>query len=141
MTVFDRVAIPIARAYRPELILISAGYDAHREDPLGGCLLETATYAELTHRMRKLAEEAGAPMGAVLEGGYDLTALAESVVATMEALAPSTETVEDSPPSGLLPDQSAGDGPAHDASSALAERLVAEAIAAHARNWPVLSTA
>src|SRR5207248_7392862 len=57
--------------------------DAHRDDPIGDCLLEEADYAALA----ALARGLGAPVGAVLEGGYDLGALAGSVAATMEALA------------------------------------------------------
>jgi acetoin utilization deacetylase AcuC-like enzyme len=83
---FDQVALPAAREYRPDLILISAGFDAHRDDPLGGCLLDTETYRRMAHGLAALASDLGAPVGAVLEGGYDLTALAESAVATMEGL-------------------------------------------------------
>ena len=75
-----------ARQYRPDLILISAGYDAHRDDPLGGLRLSTSSFGGLASRMRALGEELDAPVGAVLEGGYDLTALADSVVETMAAL-------------------------------------------------------
>ncbi len=78
---------PAARGYRPDLILISAGYDAHRDDPLGGLSLETSSYGGMSARMRALGEELGAPVGAVLEGGYDLRALATSVAETMAALA------------------------------------------------------
>ena len=78
--------MPVGRQYRPDLILISAGYDAHRDDPLGGLVLQTASFASMSNRMRALGEELGAPVGAVLEGGYDLSALADSVAETMEAL-------------------------------------------------------
>ena len=83
----EHVCAPIVRSYRPDLILISAGYDAHRDDPLGGLEVTTAAFGELAGRVRALGEELGAPAGAVLEGGYDLQALATSVAATMEALA------------------------------------------------------
>jgi acetoin utilization deacetylase AcuC-like enzyme len=78
--------IPRAREYRPQLILISAGYDAHAEDPLADCLLTEAGYATMTTAMRRLAEELEVPLGVVLEGGYALGALARSVAATLEAL-------------------------------------------------------
>jgi acetoin utilization deacetylase AcuC-like enzyme len=78
--------IPRAREYRPQLILISAGYDAHRDDPLADCLVTEAGYATMTTAMRHLAEELEAPLGVVLEGGYALDALARSVAATLEAL-------------------------------------------------------
>jgi acetoin utilization deacetylase AcuC-like enzyme len=83
----EHVAAPAARQFRPDLILISGGFDAHRDDPVGGCTLETSSYGELSRQARALAEELGVPVGVVLEGGYDLDALAGSVAATMEALA------------------------------------------------------
>jgi acetoin utilization deacetylase AcuC-like enzyme len=80
------VVIPRAREYRPQLILISAGYDAHMDDPLAGCSVTEAGYAEMTSAMRRCSEELDAPLGFVLEGGYALGALARSVAATLEAL-------------------------------------------------------
>ena len=82
----DSTVIPRAREYRPQLILVSAGYDAHAEDPLGGCSVSDEGYARMTTAMRRLAEELEAPLGVVLEGGYALDALARSVAATLEAL-------------------------------------------------------
>jgi acetoin utilization deacetylase AcuC-like enzyme len=80
----EHVVAPAARAYRPDLVLISAGYDAHRDDPVGGCSLTAASFAQLTRQALALAGDA--PVGAVLEGGYDLDALALSVAETMAAL-------------------------------------------------------
>ena len=74
------------RSSEPQLVLISAGFDAHRDDPLAECQLETASFARMAGLVRAAAADWGAPVGAVLEGGYDLTALADSVVATMAAL-------------------------------------------------------
>ena len=79
----EHVVLPAARRFEPELVLLSAGYDAHRDDPVGGCALETSSFAELTRQVLTL----GVPVGAVLEGGYDLDALAEGVETTMETLA------------------------------------------------------
>ena len=90
LSLVEHVVAPVARQYRPDLILISAGYDAHRDDPLGGLRLETSSFGALSARMRVLGEELGAPVGAVLEGGYDLDALAGSVAETMAALANGT---------------------------------------------------
>ena len=87
LSLVEHVVAPVARQYRPDLILISAGYDAHRDDPLGGLRLETSSFGGLSARMRALGEELDAPVGAVLEGGYDLDALASSVAETMAALA------------------------------------------------------
>jgi acetoin utilization deacetylase AcuC-like enzyme len=78
--------IPLAREYRPQLILISAGYDAHADDPLADCLVTEGGYATMTTAMRRLAEELEVPVGVVLEGGYELGALARSVAATLHAL-------------------------------------------------------
>jgi acetoin utilization deacetylase AcuC-like enzyme len=83
--VHERV-IPLARDYRPQLIMISAGYDAHAEDPLADCLVTEAGFATMTTAMRRLGEELDAPVGVVLEGGYELGALARSVAATLQAL-------------------------------------------------------
>jgi acetoin utilization deacetylase AcuC-like enzyme len=88
LAAIDDVALPAARDYRPDLILISAGFDAHRDDPLGGCMLGTPTFGDMAARVTGLAAELGVPAGAVLEGGYDLDALAASTIATMEGLAP-----------------------------------------------------
>jgi acetoin utilization deacetylase AcuC-like enzyme len=82
LSLVEHVVLPAARRYAPDLVLLSAGYDAHRDDPVGGCRLTAGSYAELIRQTSTL----GVPVGAVLEGGYDLDALADSVVATLEAL-------------------------------------------------------
>jgi acetoin utilization deacetylase AcuC-like enzyme len=64
---------------------VSAGFDAHRDDPLAGCELTERSYAAMTAELRALSAELEAPLGFVLEGGYDLDALAASVVAVLEA--------------------------------------------------------
>jgi acetoin utilization deacetylase AcuC-like enzyme len=87
LSLVEHLVVPAAREYAPDLVLVSAGYDAHRDDPIADCLLETSSFAELARHVRVLAEELGVPAGAVLEGGYDLAALSSSVAATMEALA------------------------------------------------------
>jgi acetoin utilization deacetylase AcuC-like enzyme len=86
LSLLEHLVIPAARQYRPDLILISAGYDAHRNDPIGGLALDTGSFAGMSSRMRALGEELDAPVGAVLEGGYDLASLADSVAETMAAL-------------------------------------------------------
>jgi acetoin utilization deacetylase AcuC-like enzyme len=94
LSLLEHVVAPAARQYRPDLILISAGYDAHRDDPLGGLSLETSSYGAMSALMRALGDELGAPVGAVLEGGYDLRALASSVAETMDALSNGTAPPE-----------------------------------------------
>jgi acetoin utilization deacetylase AcuC-like enzyme len=82
----DHVAVPLARAFSPQLVLISAGYDAHRDDPLGSCRVSEGGFGAMARSMRRLGDELQAPVGAVLEGGYALEALSRSVAATLEAL-------------------------------------------------------
>ena len=78
--------LPAAAKFKPQLVLISAGFDAHRDDPLAECRLETASFARMAGLVREAAAGWGVPVGAVLEGGYDLDAVADSTVATMAAL-------------------------------------------------------
>jgi acetoin utilization deacetylase AcuC-like enzyme len=92
LSLLEWVILPAALDFRPQLVLISAGFDAHRLDPIGGCMLESADFANMACHVRDLAATLGAPVGAVLEGGYDLTALAGCVVATLRALSGVGET-------------------------------------------------
>jgi acetoin utilization deacetylase AcuC-like enzyme len=85
LSLVQHVVAPVARAYEPGLVLVSAGFDAHRDDPLASCELTEASYRSMTASMRLLATELGVPLGIVLEGGYNLRALAASVATTMEA--------------------------------------------------------
>ena len=82
----DHVAVPLARAFAPQLVLVSAGYDAHRDDPLAECAVTEEGYAAMTRSVRWVRETLEAPVGCVLEGGYALGALARSVAATLVAL-------------------------------------------------------
>ena len=86
LSLVQHVVMPAAREFGPQLVLVSAGFDAHRADPLASCRLESQSFALLAAHVRQLARDLGVPVGAVLEGGYDLGALAESVVATLESL-------------------------------------------------------
>jgi acetoin utilization deacetylase AcuC-like enzyme len=88
----EHVVEPAALEFKPDLVLVSAGFDAHRSDPLADCMLETETFGHMARRVRSLADELGVPVGAVLEGGYDLGALASSVAATLEGLAEGGDT-------------------------------------------------
>jgi acetoin utilization deacetylase AcuC-like enzyme len=82
----DHVVVPLAEAFRPQLVLVSSGYDAHRDDPLAACELTEDGFAAMTRSIRGVSESVGAPVGCVLEGGYALGALARSVAATLAAL-------------------------------------------------------
>jgi acetoin utilization deacetylase AcuC-like enzyme len=86
LSLVQQVVVPIAREWRPQLLCISAGYDAHREDPLANCELDDAAYGDMAATMRDLAGELHAPLLVCLEGGYALGALSRSVLATLEAL-------------------------------------------------------
>ena len=92
LSVLEHVIIPIGHDFRPGLILISAGYDASATDPLGECRLEASSFGAMTCHVRDLADQVGAPIGAVLEGGYDPVALGAGVVATLAALAGEGDT-------------------------------------------------
>ena len=67
-------------------MLVSAGFDAHRDDPLADCQVTEAGFAAMTRSLCEVADSVAAPLGCVLEGGYALEALGRSVAATMEAL-------------------------------------------------------
>lgn len=83
----EHVVVPLARSFAPQLVLISAGYDAHREDPLATCLVTEGGFRAIAAAMVAVGAELEAPIGAVLEGGYALAPLARSVAATLEVLA------------------------------------------------------
>jgi acetoin utilization deacetylase AcuC-like enzyme len=82
----EHVVVSLGLEYRPGLVLLSAGFDAHVRDPLAGCRVTRGGFAQMAASMRGLADDLDVPLGVVLEGGYDLEALAESTVATMEAV-------------------------------------------------------
>jgi acetoin utilization deacetylase AcuC-like enzyme len=86
LSLVQHIVVPIARAHRPDLIAISAGYDAHRADPLAQCMLDADAYADMAASVRVAASELDVPILVCLEGGYDLDALADSVSATIAAL-------------------------------------------------------
>jgi acetoin utilization deacetylase AcuC-like enzyme len=85
LSLVEHVVVPVAREYRPNVVLVSSGFDAHRDDPLAGCGLTEESYAGLASAVRSLARELDVPFGFVLEGGYDLRALAASVASVLEA--------------------------------------------------------
>lgn len=81
---YERVIFPALKAWQPELLLISAGFDAHEADPLAGLNWQTEDYAWVT---QGLCDFGGGRVVSVLEGGYDLPALAASVAAHVGVLA------------------------------------------------------
>lgn len=84
---YEALAFPALTAWKPELILISAGFDAHQDDPLAGLEWQAADYAWLTRRICEIADATcGGRVVSCLEGGYDLDALAASVAAHVGVL-------------------------------------------------------
>jgi acetoin utilization deacetylase AcuC-like enzyme len=86
LSLLEERVIAAADSFAPQLILVSAGFDAHRRDPLANCELETGSYALMATRVRDLARRLGIPLGVVLEGGYHIPSLVDSLLATMAAL-------------------------------------------------------
>ncbi len=119
VSLVEHVVAPAAREFAPELVLVSAGYDAHRDEPLASCRVTEAGYAAMTGTLRRLCAELGdVPLGMALEGGYDLGALARSTAATLEVLGAD----------GLPPKEEIA-----------VHALAAEAAARAARYWPALA--
>ena len=94
--VYARVALPVLRRFKPELILVSAGFDAFEDDPLGGCRVTAPYFGRLTNAIAAVADECcGGRVVAISEGGYDLAGLAACLRVTIRALAgelPASET-------------------------------------------------
>lgn len=97
--VFRTIVAPMLSEYRPDMLLVSAGFDAHTRDPLGNMLLTDGDYEAM---MRHLLHAGGTvPVAVLLEGGYDLKALEGSTAATLSALwAPIEATRERGPAMG-----------------------------------------
>jgi acetoin utilization deacetylase AcuC-like enzyme len=80
------VVVPLVLLWQPGLVLVSAGFDAHHADPLASCTVSEAGFAGMTASLRAACDALGVPLGLVLEGGYDLGALAGSMAALMPVL-------------------------------------------------------
>jgi acetoin utilization deacetylase AcuC-like enzyme len=90
---FEQIVEPVVRRFRPELIIVSCGIDAHFADPLANLDLSVAGYAELAARLDALARDlCGGRIVFVLEGGYDLTAVAWTARNIIETLLGETPT-------------------------------------------------
>ena len=85
-SIVDHLVVPLAREQAPELVLVSAGFDAHAADPLARCEVSEAGFAAMTASLRRVCAELGAPLGMVLEGGYAVGALAASLAAVLPVL-------------------------------------------------------
>lgn len=86
LSLLEERVIPALEGFRPDLLLVSAGYDAHSRDPLGGMNLSTEAYRRMVLRLQETAGElCRSRVLYVLEGGYDLQALRDCVQGTLEA--------------------------------------------------------
>ncbi len=103
LSLLEHVVVPVASAFEPELVLVSAGFDAHRLDPLAECRLEVEDFAAIACGVRELAARVGAPLGVVLEGGYEPAVLGPCVQATLAALGGEGEAIEALPEPLLTP--------------------------------------
>ncbi|MGL4649312.1 MAG: histone deacetylase family protein [Caldilineaceae bacterium] len=96
LEVFRRVLAPAARRFRPQLILLSAGYDAHWLDPLASMQLSVTGYGALMQELLALADElCHGRLVAVLEGGYNLDVLSHSVLSTLRVMSDDPRGVSD----------------------------------------------
>jgi acetoin utilization deacetylase AcuC-like enzyme len=87
---FDKIIIPAVRNFQPQIILLSAGFDAHRRDPMGGMRMTTDGYRWIGRTLGDLANDlCNGKIVYVLEGGYDLVALRDSCEAILEEMASS----------------------------------------------------
>ena len=101
LRVFRDIVIPAAAKFQPEWVLVSAGFDPHRRDPLGGMgVTEEGFGAMARHLLRHADQFAGGKIAFLLEGGYDLVALTNSVAAVLSALQSPRESADGVNPGG-----------------------------------------
>ena len=128
LAAFLGVVAPVLRSYEPELILLSAGFDAHHRDPLGGMSVTADGYEQMLRILMELADEScSGRVILTLEGGYDLEALRESVERVLSCLSfyePTKESLPPSPPLADLHPQAA--------------QTLKAVVAAHRKYWPDL---
>src|SRR4029077_13162608 len=98
---FHDLFLPVGRAFAPDVVIVSAGFDAHARDPIGGMRVSERGFAAMGSGLMQLADETcGGKLVLLLEGGYDLPALAASVRASLEALTGRKESF----PAGARPE-------------------------------------
>jgi acetoin utilization deacetylase AcuC-like enzyme len=137
---FDRLVVPVCQSFQPDLIMISAGYDAHKDDPLGQQMITTSGYAMLSQRVRDLSQAVGAPAVVFLEGGYNTRSLSDSAIATMKVLNANNESESGAVHASYLMPFAAGNA-SHvtgDRNSDLVDDRVVEVRQHFAKYWPVL---
>jgi acetoin utilization deacetylase AcuC-like enzyme len=103
---FEGLVAPVIREFRPDFLMVSAGFDAHRRDPLGGLQVTTEGFVRMAAVLREVAEDCcDGRMLLVLEGGYDLEALGSSVRGVLEVLGAAENSLAARPPTTDLGDQ------------------------------------
>ncbi len=86
--IFEQLLTPVAEQFQPELILVSAGFDTHKKDPMGGMFLTAEGFAGMTGSLKKMADKVcQGKLVMCLEGGYNCNALSESVKAVLKEMA------------------------------------------------------
>lgn len=95
----EEVIAPATERFDPDLLLVSAGFDAHRHDPISRMRVSTDGFGHLTIALREIADAASAPIAFVLEGGYGLDTLSEGVAMVHETFDGHTPVEIDSEPS------------------------------------------
>jgi acetoin utilization deacetylase AcuC-like enzyme len=99
--IYGELLAPVIRRYNPELVLVAAGFDGHRDDPIGRSRMTSRGYGNLTRTIIKMLPEAGnPPLLMTLEGGYNPRALTESVRETLTALMVPNPAAPPAKPSG-----------------------------------------
>ncbi|GAB7012202.1 histone deacetylase family protein [Halolamina salina] len=98
--VFERAIAPAIERFDPDLLLVSAGFDAHRHDPISRMRVSTEGYAQFTDAVRELSDDIGAALAFVLEGGYGLDTLSESVGVVHETFDGREPIPKDDDPAG-----------------------------------------
>lgn len=137
---FDRLVKPVCDSFKPDLIMVSAGYDAHQDDPLGQQRITTSGYAMLSQRVRDLSNQVGAPTVVFLEGGYNTRSLSDSAIATMRVLNAANESESGAVHASYLMPGAAGNSEhiTGDRNSDLVDERVSEVRKHFAKYWPVL---
>ena len=120
LAAFDRVLMPIAESFRPDLVLVSCGFDAADGDLLGGMRVTPAGFAAMTERLTRLA---GGRVLLALEGGYNLAAISASAAACLRILLGDDDTRK----------------AASSAISPIADRALTEVLRAQSDYWPNLT--
>jgi acetoin utilization deacetylase AcuC-like enzyme len=104
MYIFREVLVPLADLYKPEIILVSAGFDTHYNDPLGGMVVTESGFATMAKVLLDIAaKHCGGKTLFVLEGGYDLSGLANSTKAVIMEMKGTSINMNSTPEKGINP--------------------------------------